>query len=69
MKCVLSAKYSWKKNRMRHLEFGKVEVDLSEEELFNIQIDSSARVNLFKQNIPHELYEILQDDVDITVIK
>ena len=54
---------------MRHLEFGKVEVDLSEEELFNIQIDSSARVNLFKQNIPHELYEILQDDVDITVIK
>lgn len=68
MKCVLSASYSWKKNRIRHLEFGKVEVELSEDEIRHLQNDNSARVNLFKQNIPHEVYEILQNDVDLAII-
>lgn len=62
MKCVLSASYCWKKNKVRHLEFGKVEVDLSKEEMRLFQEDPEARVHLFKERMGCKI-EILGNGV------
>ena len=68
MKCELSACYFWKKNKVRHLEFGKVEVDLSKEEMIRLQEDPQARVLLFKERMGCGIDEILGNGVQLKML-
>ena len=68
MICELSASYSWKKNRVRHLEFGKVELDLSREEMTRLQKDPQARVLLFKERMGCGIDEILGNGVQLKML-
>lgn len=68
MKCELSASYSWRKNKVRHLEFGKVEVDLSGEDMLRLQEDPQARVLLFKERMGCGIDEILENGVHLKML-